>query len=655
DRASVWVCLPDNNIIRELWGTDINGNIYKSENMEMPILSIPPDNGYTIEAPSILKEKLGIESNNIFLNKNLDEDKFEAIWGYRPPLPGYYRRDENGDNICIGVRNQDKDFGLIAVDNYITKRNIDETSANLFSIVVTEMAKALVNIALKESLFAEKERLAVTLRSIGDGVIVTDINGNVQLMNTVAEKLTGWTESEALGKPLKEVFPTIDERSRKPTENLIKKAIETDEIVQILDNMLLVAKNGKEIFISDSIAPIKDTKGNIIGTVLVFRDETEKRKIEEELIKAQKLDSIGILAGGIAHDFNNILTGILGNISLARMYLNPNDKAFKRLEDAERASMEAKRLTQQLLTFSKGGAPILKVTSIKEVLTDSTNFALKGSNVKCKFEIPENLWSVEIDGGQIGQVINNIVINAVQAMPNGGIIEVKAENATVESEDYLPLKSGKYIKISIKDHGIGIPKKYLQKIFDPYFTTKQKGSGLGLSTAYTIIKKHDGHIEVESELGVGSTFYVYLPAKVEYYSEELTKQYLSSKLRILVVDDQDVIRELIQAILGNLGHEVFVAESGEQAIEFYESEIKNERKIDLVIMDLTIPGEMGGKDAIVKLRELDPNFKAIVSSGYSDDPVMSNYEQYGFDGCIVKPYKSKDLIEIVQNVMLKKR
>jgi len=656
DRASVWVCDPNEDVIFELWGTDINGNICKSEK-ENPIDSIPPHHGYTIDIdPAILKDKLGIDGNSniVFLNKDSEEDKFASVWGYHPPSPGFYKRDENGDNICICVRDRDKNVGMIAVDNYITKRNIDETSANLFSIVGAEMAKALANVALRESLFAEKERLAVTLRSIGDGVIVTDVNENILLMNAIAEKLTGWAEVSALGKPLREIFQAIDEKSGKPIDDLTGKAIKTGEIVQFPDNTILLAKNDEEILISDSIAPIRDTKGNIIGAVLVFRDETEKRKIEEELIKAQKLDSIGILAGGIAHDFNNMLTGILGNISLARMYLDPNDKAFKRLEDAERATMEARKLTQQLLTFSKGGAPILKVTSIKELLIDSTNFALKGSNVKCKFLIPDNLWSVEIDGGQISQVINNIVINAIQAMPSGGTIEVGAENITIDLEDCLPLKSGKYVKIYIKDYGIGIPKKYLQRIFDPYFTTKQKGSGLGLSTAYTIIKKHDGHIDVESELEVGSTFYIYLPAKTEYYSEELTRQYLNDKLRILIVDDQEIIRDLVQAILGNVGHEVFVAEGGDQAINLYKSELENGRKFDLIIMDLTIPGEMGGKEAIVKLKELDPNVKAIVSSGYSDDPVMSDYEHYGFDGCIVKPYKNKDLIEIVQNVMLRK-
>lgn len=656
DRASVWVCDPNEDVIFELWGTDINGNICKSEK-ENPIDSIPPHHGYTIDIdPAILKDKLGIDGNSniVFLNKDSEEDKFASVWGYHPPSPGFYKRDENGDNICICVRDRDKNVGMIAVDNYITKRNIDETSANLFSIVGAEMAKALANVALRESLFAEKERLAVTLRSIGDGVIVTDVNENILLMNAIAEKLTGWAEVSALGKPLREIFQAIDEKSGKPIDDLTEKAIKTGEIVQFPDNTILLAKNDEEILISDSIAPIRDTKGNIIGAVLVFRDETEKRKIEEELIKAQKLDSIGILAGGIAHDFNNMLTGILGNISLARMYLDPNDKAFKRLEDAERATMEARKLTQQLLTFSKGGAPILKVTSIKELLIDSTNFALKGSNVKCKFLIPDNLWSVEIDGGQISQVINNIVINAIQAMPSGGTIEVGAENITIDLEDCLPLKSGKYVKIYIKDYGIGIPKKYLQRIFDPYFTTKQKGSGLGLSTAYTIIKKHDGHIDVESELEVGSTFYIYLPAKTEYYSEELTRQYLNDKLRILIVDDQKIIRDLVQAILGNVGHEVFVAEGGDQAINLYKSELENGRKFDLIIMDLTIPGEMGGKEAIVKLKELDPNVKAIVSSGYSDDPVMSDYEHYGFDGCIVKPYKNKDLIEIVQNVMLRK-
>jgi len=657
DRAGIWIRKIDEEYVYGLWGTDDKGKVYKNEFETYTSSGIPPDDGYTVVVDRlILKEKLGIDQPYIFLYKGIDEDKFESIWGYYPPCPGFYKRDEQGDNICLCVTAEEKRIGIIAVDNYITRRNINETSAHLFSIIGAGMARTLVNVALRESLAAEKERLAVTLRSIGDGVITTDTKGKVTLMNRVAEKLTGWTEEEAVGKQLTKVFQTVNERTREKLENPVKRVLETGEVADFDDNTILIAKDGAELVVADSGAPVRDEKGSIIGVVLVFRDITEKRRTESEFIKADKLESIGILAGGIAHDFNNILTGILGNVSLARMYSTPGDKVYERLLEAEKASVEAKNLTQQLLTFSKGGTPVLKLTSIRDILIDSVSFALKGSKIRCEFDISNDLCPVEVDVGQISHAINNIVINADQAMPKGGIIRVGAKNVSIEAKDVLPLKSGKYIKVYIEDNGIGIPKEYLQKVFDPYFTTKQKGSGLGLATAYSIIKKHNGHISVESELSVGTTFYIYLPAEPEEeFVKEISKEEgnILDGLKILVMDDQEIIRELTQAILGDLGHKVTVAKDGLEAIDICRLAKELDEPYDVVILDLTIPGGMGGKEAIKSILEIEPKIKVIVSTGYSNDPVLSEFEQYGFSGFIAKPYRNKELIEVLQKVMHK--
>ncbi|MCX6829358.1 MAG: PAS domain S-box protein, partial [candidate division Zixibacteria bacterium] len=364
----------------------------------------------------------------------------------------------------------------------------------------------------QEELAKEKERLAVTLRSIGEGVITTDTQGKIILFNKAAEELTGWTQLEAAGRSIQETFRVIDEASRQSLPDLTPKVISGGETLSIIDNTILIARDESERIVSYSVAPIKDENGHTVGVVLVFRDVSEKRRMEEDLARTEKLESLGILAGGIAHDFNNILTAIMGNISLVKMNLDENNELCKRLTEAERASMRAQELTQQLLTFSKGGVPVRRTASINDIVRETAEFALRGSNVKCKFDLPDDLQPAEIDEGQISQVINNLIINADQAMPQGGTIEISAENMIVRPEDSLPVKRGNYIRITVSDQGIGIPEPYIRKIFDPFFTTKQKGSGLGLATTYSIIKRHEGHIEVESEVGVGTTFHVYLPA-----------------------------------------------------------------------------------------------------------------------------------------------
>ncbi len=384
------------------------------------------------------------------------------------------------------------------------------------------------------------------------------------------------------------------------------------------------------------------------------RSELERQRMEEELIKARKLESVGILAGGIAHDFNNILTIILGNVSLAQMDVPVGSQSAQRLSEAKKASQRAKDLTQQLLTFSKGGAPIRKTVSIVGLIKDSVSFASRGSNVKCEISIAEDLWPVDVDEGQMSQVINNLMINAEQAMPEGGVVRIKAENIVVEADGFLPLKAGRHVKISIRDEGIGVPHESLSKIFDPYFTTKQKGSGLGLATSYSIIKNHSGLITVESEVCVGTIFYIYLPASQHsiQVKESEKSETIAGKGKILVMDDEAQVREIAGKMLTRFGYEVGFASDGAEAIRLYKRAKKSGRPFDALIMDLTVPGGMGGREAIKKLMAIDPGVKVIVSSGYSNDPVIAQFQKYGFQGLLAKPYEFEELSRTLNEVLV---
>ena len=360
----------------------------------------------------------------------------------------------------------------------------------------------------------EKERLAVTLRSIGDGVITTDTGGAIINMNRVAEDLTGWIQSEAEGKPLGSVFAIVHETTRAPCASPVEKVLSTGAIVELESHALLTARDGTERLVSDSAAPITDREGKTIGVVLVFRDMTEKQRALEVMQRAARLDSLGILAGGIAHDFNNLLTGIFGYVELARARTR-DAQTLDYLDGTLAAMNRAKALSMQLLTFAKGGAPAQKATQVIPLIREAVQFALSGANVSCQFSLPEDLWACHIDRNQIAQVIDNIVINAQQAMPNGGVVEVAARNVLASEGRLAALAKGNYVKVSITDHGVGMPKEVMPRIFDPFYTTKSKGHGLGLATCYSIVSRHGGRIDVESAPNKGSTFHVYLPASVE--------------------------------------------------------------------------------------------------------------------------------------------
>lgn len=509
----------------------------------------------------------------------------------------------------------------------------------------------------EDALATEKERLAVTLRSIGDGVITSDVYGKVVLVNKVAEALTGWLQEEAVGQPFIEVFKTINENNRSPCFNPVEKVLATGAIVGLANHTILIARDGTERSIADSAAPIRDRESRTIGVVLVFRDVTEEEKREKERSKIKKLESIGVLAGGIAHDFNNILAAILGNISLAMQFV-VEEKTHQLLEQAESAALRATDLTQQLLTFSKGGEPVRKVAAITEIIKESSQFILRGSNVRCDYQFAEDLWPVEVDSGQISQVIQNIIINADHAMPEGGVIEVRGENVIPGKTERLPSEyTGPCVKVTIRDQGIGIAKNLVDKIFDPYFTTKSKGSGLGLAITHSIIKKHHGSIWVESEQGVGTTFSILLPAtegSTVIEQRESTPP-LESKggQRILVMDDEEMVRNIFQQMLSYLGYEVCLAKDGAEAISLYEQAMVADEKIDAIILDLTIPGGMGGREAAVCLLALDGQARLIASSGYSNDPIMANPKEHGFVGAITKPYQLKTLHDTLAAVLAK--
>jgi len=391
-------------------------------------------------------------------------------------------------------------------------------------------------------------------------------------------------------------------------------------------------------------------------TLAIFTDITERENQQEELIKKQKLESIGVLAGGIAHDFNNILTAILGNLSFAGRFIEKGHKASKPLGEAEKAAKRAAELAQQLLTFARGGQPLTRAVSLRHVIEDSVSLVLRGSNVTAALEVPEPLPAIQADAGQMGQVFNNLIINAVQAMPGGGTITITAEEITVDDSNAMSLQPGRYVRVTCTDQGCGILPENLKSIFDPYFTTKAGGSGLGLASAHSIISKHRGHISVRSTVGRGTSFELILPASRENVGPVSTPAPESLAAEgggqsVLVMDDEEMIRDLASTILEELGYRVTTCTSGEEAVELYRAAFAAGAPFRALIMDLTIPGGMGGKEAARSILDIDPSARLIVSSGYSTDPIMADCREFGFCGAVFKPYSAAVIAAVLKDAM----
>jgi PAS domain S-box-containing protein len=567
--------------------------------------------------------------------------------------------------------------------------------------------------ALREgvSLRESERRLADIIDFLPDATFAIDRDGTVIAWNRAMEEITGIKAESILGKGDYEYSlpfygtrrPILVDLAFRFNDEIEKKYhfVKREGDVLLAEAHVPVKDEYRELW--GKAGPLYDSRGNVVGAIESIRDITERKqaeeelrqyrghleklveertielkganeklrqemadriKMEEELLRAHKLESVGILAGGIAHDFNNLLAAIMGYVELAKSCVHPGDVVYQTLARAEKSCLRASELTKQLITFSKGGAPLRRWMSLPELLRDLCDRDLRGSNIRCDLSLPNNLWPVFADEGQLRQVVHHLLQNAMEAMPEGGVITVRALNRTVSEYDELPLKDGRYVAWSVEDHGVGITEENLTKVFDPYFTTKDrydtKGMGLGLAICYSVIKRHKGLITVVSEPGSRTSFTIYLPAAIPEGAAEavakgdtdrrdIVEGATVRKGRILVMDDEKIVRDLMKLMLDQLGYDVEIAKDGDEAIALYKNAKELSQPFAMVILNLTIRGGMGGEFAIKKLLQIDPHVKAIAVSGYIDDHVLMNFREHGFKGAISKPFTLEKLGNVLDN------
>ncbi|MBF0231658.1 MAG: AAA family ATPase [Desulfamplus sp.] len=581
----------------------------------------------------------------------------------------YIRKNHPKSILCKPIVQSNRSIGIIYLENNLAINTFTDDRLQVADFLASQAGISLINARLfeekqkyAEELFAESVKHKQTAAALRKEQAFTDkalnaqndtfflfdpVEGKAIRWNQSFKDITGYTDEEIATLKAPETYysPQDLEKAKRMTQKVLAEGFGTVE-------MELICKNGRKVPTEYSASVINDEQGNSKYFISIGRDVSERKKTEEKLQHVHKMEAIGTLAGGIAHDFNNLLSVITGNISYALSQVGSNEELHDVLRDVQEGAKQAQNLTQQLLTFAKGGEPIKKAIQLNPLVQDSSGFVLRGAKSKCEYHLAHDLWNVEADSGQLHQVISNLVINADQAMPNGGIITIQTDNFEVESGTDFHLTAGKYVKISIRDQGVGIQDKYIAHIFDPYFTTKQKGSGLGLATAYSIIKRHGGHIAVYSEMGKGTIFHIYLSASIDsvHESKKDLNQKHTGQGKILIMDDQEAILKMAGRILNRMGYTTEFALDGSEAIKKYCEAYQNQNPFNLVILDLTIPGGMGGTKTIIELLKIDSNVKAIVSSGYSNDPIMSNYEDYGFCGVVPKPYTKTQLSEVLNKI-----
>jgi PAS domain S-box-containing protein len=501
----------------------------------------------------------------------------------------------------------------------------------------------------QEALAESERRFREMLENVRMVATMLDERGNILFCNDYLLQLTGWRRDEVLGRNWFETF--LPGESHAPILEIFRRGTEAADIPPHYENEI-VTRAGARRLIAWNNTLLRDRDGRVVGTTSLGVDITDARRLEEELARAGKLESIGVLAGGIAHDFNNILTAVLGNILLVKSNRALDDTARRRLREAEDACLRARGLTQQILTFAKGGDPVKRITALDELVHQAADLAVSGSNVRCDTDLPPSLWPVEIDVGLMRQALHNLLLNARQAMPDGGTVKIQAENlapGSGQGTDDATLAPGPYVALSITDGGPGISRENLPRVFDPYFSTRESAQGLGLSIAYSVVTRHGGRIEVTSTPGSGATFRILLPAAPDAGGptaapEDGTRSTAVPRGgRILVMDDEPMIREVTGAMLAHFGFQADPAADGEEALALYEEARRDGRPYTAVMLDLTIPGGMGGRETLARLKAIDPGVRAIVSSGYSNDPIMSNFKAYGFRSRISKPFVLEDL------------
>jgi PAS domain S-box-containing protein len=487
---------------------------------------------------------------------------------------------------------------------------------------------------------SSERRYRSIVENITDALYIHDFSGNILDVNENACLMLGYNRGELVGGNLSKIYSPSDNAKAASRNN---KLADNGSLLYEGEH---VAKDGHHVSVQVSAKIVPTEEGERVYSFV--RDTSEIKKSEELLRNAQKLESLGVLAGGIAHDFNNLLGGIFGLVDVAQAL--SKDRAVKGYLSAAMSTMNrARALTQQLLTFSAGGEPVRRVQSLFPFLRETTAFALSGSRISCNFTVADDLWSCNCDRNQIGQVIDNIVINAQQAMPTGGTITVTASNVIFTERQHPSLSAGTYVRISVSDRGVGIPRELVSRIFDPFFTTKQKGSGLGLAIGYSIIKRHGGHIDVESRSGLGTTFHVYLPAENAPISSNPPppKPVKKGEGRVLVMEDEQFLRDTVSIMLSTLGYECVCTAEGSEAINSFVAASQTGRPFHAVILDLTIPGGMGGIDTVKAIRRMDSEIPVFVFSGYAGDAAISNPGSYGFTDSLRKPFRTSDLADLL--------
>ena len=492
---------------------------------------------------------------------------------------------------------------------------------------------------------AQLRLLSSAVAQSSEGIAITDSDDRLIFVNEAAAQMHGYPVDELIGRHVSafhrpENMPAVKEAVRHPHGR-----------GTLQGEVWNVRKDGTVFPAEVSASILHNDAGEPVARIVLLSDATEKKQALQEMLRAQKAEALSLLAGGVAHDFNNLLAGIVTNAAAAQR--GGPEPGGDPLEDVMRAALRARDLTQQLLTFSKGGAPVRRSASIAELLRDTVDFALSGSNIHCRYDLDDDLWPADIDAAQISQVVQNLVINAKQAMPNGGTLTISGRNRTFADGEHPALAAGRYVAITIADTGVGIAPEHASRIFDPYFTTKEAGSGLGLAVALSIIERHGGHIRIGSEPGMGSTFEFTLPAACACIepSGRPPAAALNGGGKVLLMDDEEIIRKGFCRLLHTLGYAVEGAADGAEAIAQYGAALEDGAPFDIVVLDLTVPGGMGGKECIKRLREVDPNVKAIVASGYSDDPIMAEYQAHGFSGVVRKPYSPAELAETLQQII----
>jgi len=538
----------------------------------------------------------------------------------------------------------------------ITKQletSVDERTRELNHTVKKLEENVSIRKRTEEALRQSEEHLRALFESSSDAIMTIDAERVITSANHAFFEQFGYGEADMIGRS-PEVLHTSREMFLRFGQTVFP---EVDRAGSWRGEWEFKRKDGSLLPMEIAVSALGFSGEPVSGYVGIMRDVTERRQAEEERIKTQKLESLGVLAGGIAHDFNNLLMAIWSNIGLAKTETDPVDPAVEYLEQGEEACKRARKLAQQLITFSRGGGPVKKATSVSKLFRDAIAFSLSGSQVSCEMDMPKDLWAAEVDEGQMNQVLNNLLLNAIQAMPEGGTVRIRAENVTLDGKSGVSQEPGTYIKCSVQDTGAGIREEHLPRIFDPYFTTKQTGSGLGLAVAYSIVKKHGGLMTAESELGKGTAFHVYLPSSKRMHAdvEPSRTEMEKGSGRILLMDDEAIVRRPVGRILRRLGYEVELAKDGAEAIERYRVAFGSGNPFDAVILDLTVRGNIGGKKAAEELLKIDPRGRVIVSSGHSDDPVLSDWKEYGFSGVIPKPYDMKALSELLKTVLVEKR